>query len=158
MTSIAGQAQAAFTFIQHTADTSEFGPYRGAALARTTVRLASTLGLAVDRITVSPDWLRRRTTPGEPLLTTATCPATGTRYEFLARHPLHEDDAFELLGPCPMCNARVPVADIRHFADLGTHLTTDPAPLNGGPIPPTYPDTFATDEAHTPTCPYGPTP
>ncbi|MGO4430930.1 hypothetical protein AB4Z54_72205, partial [Streptomyces sp. MCAF7] len=98
------------------------------------------------------------TTPGEPLLATATCPATGTRYEFLARHPLHEDDAFELLGPCPMCKARVPLADIRHLADLGTSLATGPAPLDGGPIPATYPTTFADDEAHTSTCPYGPTP
>ncbi|KAK1177971.1 hypothetical protein B7755_007295 [Streptomyces sp. NBS 14/10] len=158
MTSIAEAAQAAAVFIQDSAATSEFGPYRGADLARTAVRLASTLGLTLDRITVTPDWLRRRTTPGEPLLTTATCPATGTRYEFLARHPLHEDDAFELLGPCPMCKARVPLADIRHLADLGTFLATSPAPLDGGPIPPTYPDTFADDEAHTPTCPYGPTP
>ncbi|MBI0301230.1 hypothetical protein JBE04_44070, partial [Streptomyces sp. PRKS01-29] len=136
MTSIAGQAQAAVMFIQQTTDTSEFGPYRGAELARTAVRLASTLGLALDHITVTPDWLRRATTPGEPLLATATCPATGTRYEFLARHPLHEDDAFELLGPCPTCKARVPLADIRHLANLGTYLTADLAPLDGGPVPP----------------------
>ncbi|ADI11670.1 hypothetical protein SBI_08552 [Streptomyces bingchenggensis BCW-1] len=158
MTSIAEAAQTAAVFIEHSAAASEFGPYRGADLARTAVRLASTLSLTLDHITISPDWLRRRTTPGEPLLATATCPATGTRYEFLARQPLHEDDPFELLGPCPTCKARVPLADIRHLADLGTFLATGPTPLDGGPIPPTYPTTFADDEAHTPTCPYGPTP
>ncbi|MDT0547720.1 hypothetical protein [Streptomyces lonegramiae] len=157
-TSIAEAAQIAAVFIQRSAAASEFGPYRGADLARTAVRLASTLSLTLHHVTVTPDWLRRRTTPGEPLLATATCPATGTRYEFLARQPLHEDDAFELLGPCPMCKARVPLADIRHLADLGTFLATGPAPLDGGPIPPAYPTTFADDEAHTPTCPYGPTP
>ncbi|MBO3681688.1 hypothetical protein [Streptomyces sp. NEAU-YJ-81] len=157
MPSIAEQAQHAATFIHHTAAASEYGPYQGASHARTAVRLASTISVNLNRITVTPDWHRRRTTPGEPLLATATCPATGTHYTFLARYPLHEDDAFELLGPCPACAALVPLATIRHLADLGTYLATGPAPLSDGPIPSTYPDTFTTDEAHTPTCRYGET-
>ncbi|MFI0818600.1 hypothetical protein ACH4TX_19160 [Streptomyces sp. NPDC021098] len=153
MTSIAEQAQAAATFVQQSTAASTYGPHRGALHARTAVRLASTLGLSFQHITTTPD-STRRTTPGEPLLATATCP-TSTRYTFLARYPLYEDDAFELLGPCPVCAAPVPVATVRHLADLGTHLVTGPAPLGNGPVPPTYPDTFATDEAHTPTCRYG---
>ncbi|MBL1102937.1 hypothetical protein JK363_41520, partial [Streptomyces sp. 205] len=62
MTSIAESAHVAAVFIRQTAAASAYGPYRGADLARTAVRLASTLGLTLDRITVSPDWLRCRTT------------------------------------------------------------------------------------------------
>ncbi|MEU5930617.1 hypothetical protein ABZ817_45355 [Streptomyces antimycoticus] len=154
MTSIAEQAHAASTFIQQTAAASEYGPHRGLDHARTTVRLASTLGLSLQHITITPD-SKRRTTPGEPLLAIATCPTTRTQYTFLARYPLYEDEPFELLGPCPVCAAPVPLATVRHLADLGTHLTTGPAPLSNGPTPATYPDTFDTDEAHAPTCRYG---
>ncbi|ATL81739.1 hypothetical protein DNK48_35905 [Streptomyces malaysiensis subsp. malaysiensis] len=129
MTSIAEQAHAASAFIQQTVATSEYGPHRGLDHARTAVRLASTLGLSLQHITITPD-SKRRTTPGQPLLVIATCPTTSTRYTFLARYPLYEDDAFELLG---------------------THLATGPAPLSNGPTP----DTFDTDEAHAPTCRYG---
>ncbi|MFD7013532.1 hypothetical protein [Streptomyces sp. NPDC059928] len=56
-----------------------------------------------------------------------------------------------MLGPCPECAGTVPVADIRHLADLGTHLATGPTLRGDGPVP----DTFAHDEGHTPACRFG---
>ncbi|WP_431953096.1 hypothetical protein [Actinacidiphila sp. bgisy167] len=151
MTSLAERAHAAAVFIQRTAATHPHGPYRGAEHARIALRLAAILGLPLDDITTEPDWLRRRTTPGEPLLATATCPDTGQRYVFLARFPVYEADPFELLGPCPHCAGQVPLAFIRHLADLGTHLASPATHPND------LPDTFPTDEGHEyPTCPYGP--
>lgn len=155
MTSLAERAHAAAAFIRHHTATSPHGRYRGEEHARTAVRLAAALGLGLDQITTAPDWLRRRTTPGEPVLATATCPDA---YVFLARFPIYEDTEFELLGPCPQCAAMVPLAAIRHLADLGTHLARPPAPISeNGPLPDSHPDTFADDEAHTPTCRLGDT-
>ena len=156
MASLAERAHAAAVFIRHHTATSPHGRYRGAEHARTAVRLAAALGLGLDQIATAPDWLRRRTTPGEPVLATATCPDTGDKYVFLARFPIYEDTEFELLGPCPECAAMVPLAAIRHLADLGTHLARQPAPISEtGQLPDSYPDTFADDEAHTPACPFG---
>jgi len=146
MASIAERARSAAQFVHHHATTSPYGRYRGGEQALTAVRLAALLGIGLDRIAVQPDALRRRTTCGEPLLATVTCPHTGEQYVFLARHPLYEDDSFELLGSCPECAARVPLAEIRHLADLGTHLTSEDTPTA---------ETFALDEGHTADCQYG---
>ncbi|MFE0178036.1 hypothetical protein ACFWZ2_37575 [Streptomyces sp. NPDC059002] len=157
MTSLAERAHAAAVFIRHTTAVSPHGRYRGEEHARTAVRLAAALGLGLDQITTTPDWLRRRTTPGEPVLATATCPDTAETYVFLCRSPLYDDEAFELLGPCPECAAQVPLAYVRHLADLGTHLATGPAPLGDGQLPASYPDTFPRDDGHTRTCSYSET-
>ncbi|MEU6512118.1 hypothetical protein [Streptomyces sp. NPDC046942] len=155
MTSLAERAHAAAVFIRHNTAISPHGAYRGEEHARTAVRLAAALGLGLDQITTEPDWLRRRTTPGEPVLATATCPDTNQKYVFLARFPIYDDEAFELLGPCPECSGQVPRALVRHLADLGTYLARPP--LRPGDIPEadTVPDTFSVDEGHTSTCRYG---
>ncbi|MGW4567981.1 hypothetical protein ACWEN3_38260, partial [Streptomyces sp. NPDC004561] len=120
-------------------------------------RLAAALGLGLglDQITTAPDWLRRRTTPGEPVLATATCPDTGEQYVFLARFPVYDDEAFELLGPCPACAGQVPLAAVRHLADLGTYLSRPPLTPEDLPLATVLPDTFTGDEGHTSTCCYG---
>nr|QIY94467.1 hypothetical protein HEP87_11140 [Streptomyces sp. S1D4-11] len=133
MTSLAERAHAAAVFIRHNTAVSPHGRYRGEEHARTAVRLAAALGLGLDQITTAPDWLRRRTTPGEPVLATATCPDTSEKYVFLARFPIYDDEAFELLGPCPECSGQVPLAAIRHLADLGTHLAPRAADAPGPP-------------------------
>ncbi|MFF3919462.1 hypothetical protein ACFYZB_39750 [Streptomyces sp. NPDC001852] len=155
MTSLAERAHAAAAFIRHNTAVSPHGRYRGEKHARTAVRLAAALGLGLDQITTAPDWLRRRTIPGEPVLATATCPDTNEQYVFLARFPIYDDEPFELLGPCPECSGQVPLALVRHLADLGTHLARPP--LRPGDIPEvdTVPDTFGVDEGHTSTCRYG---
>ncbi|WP_151898130.1 hypothetical protein [Streptomyces sp. C8S0] len=155
MTSIADRAQAAAAFIRHHSAISPYGPYRGEDHARTAVRLAAALGLSISHITTSPDGLRRRTHPGEPVLATADCPDTGDTYTFLARSPIHDDEPFELLGPCPECHGTVPVADIRTLADLGTYLAQPPLTAQNLPHTTTLPDTFADDEGHTRACHYG---
>ncbi|MCC3654022.1 hypothetical protein LIX60_21655 [Streptomyces sp. S07_1.15] len=157
MTSIAERAHAAAVFLRYSTELSLYGRHRGEQYARITVRLAAALALHPDQITVTPDWLRRRTTPGEPVLATATCPDTGEQYAFLARSPLYDDEAFELLGPCPECSAPVPVAEIRHLADLGTHLARPPLPRGDALCLATLPDTFPRDEGHATACPYGET-
>ncbi|MFE0276031.1 hypothetical protein ACFWZY_28655 [Streptomyces sp. NPDC058992] len=154
MTSLAERAHAAAVFIRHNNVISLHGPYRGKEHARTAVRLAAALGLDLDQITTTPDWLRRRTTPGEPVLATAICPDTGENYTFLSRSPIHDDEPFELLGPCPECGGTVPLVEIRHLADLGTHLAQPPRAAEDIRID-TLPDTFIRDEGHTCTCSYG---
>ncbi|MFF5010570.1 hypothetical protein ACFY3G_48225 [Streptomyces phaeochromogenes] len=157
MTSLAERAHAAAVFIRHTTAISPHGPYRGEEHARTAVRLAAALGLGLDQITTAPDWLRRRTTPGEPVLATATCPDTGEMYVFLARFPIYDDEPLELLGPCPQCTGQVPLATIRHLADLGTHLARAPLTPEDALHTNTLPDTFKDDDGHTNTCCYGET-
>ncbi|MFC7305116.1 hypothetical protein ACFQVC_12905 [Streptomyces monticola] len=155
MTSLAERAHAAAVFIQRATAPGPYGPCRGSDHALIAVRLAAALGIETDNITVAPDWLRRRTIPDEPVLATVICPDSGERYVFLARRSHHADEPFEFLGPCPECAARVPLADVRHLADLGIHLARGPAPLTDGQVPSTYPDTFAADEAHTAACHFG---
>ncbi|MEV0966478.1 hypothetical protein AB0J25_28515 [Streptomyces sp. NPDC049910] len=157
MTSLAERAHAAAAFIRRNNVISLYGPYRGEDHARTAVRLAAALGLALHQITTAPDWMRRRTTPGEPILATATCPDSSETYTFLARSPIYDDEPFELLGPCPECGGTVPLAEIRHLADLGTHLARPPLALEELLRTDTLPDTFARDEGHTCTCTYGET-
>ncbi|RFU85189.1 hypothetical protein DY218_18715 [Streptomyces triticagri] len=67
----------------------------------------------------------------------------GEKYAFLSLHPIYEDEPFELLGQCPECRGQVPVAEVRHLGDLGTHLTFAPTAL---------PETFTHDQGHAPTC------
>ncbi|MFE6287866.1 hypothetical protein [Streptomyces sp. NPDC057877] len=154
MTSLAERAHAAAVFIRHHTAVSPHGRYRGAEHARTAVRLAAALGLGLHQITTSPDWLRRRTTPAEPVLATATCPDSGEKYVFLARYPIYDDEPFELLGPCPQCSGQVPLTTIRHLADLGTYLAHTPLTTDDIKRSSTVPDTFPGDEGHTSTCPY----
>ncbi|MZG16175.1 hypothetical protein GTY44_22250 [Streptomyces sp. SID5914] len=157
MTSLAERAHAAAVFIRHNTAVSPHGPYRGEEHARTAVRLAAALGLGLDQITTAPDWLRRRTTPGEPVLATATCPDTNEKYVFLARFPIYDDEAFELLGPCPECSGQVPLAEVRHLADLGMHLARPPFTPEDLARTGTVPDSFSGDEGHTSACRYGET-
>ncbi|MFD4409260.1 hypothetical protein ACFWOX_35355 [Streptomyces sp. NPDC058467] len=157
MTSLAERAHAAAVFIRHNTAISPHGRYRGEEHARTAVRLAAVLGLGLDQISTAPDLVRRRTTPGEPVLATATCPDTNETYVFLARSPIYDDEAFELLGPCPECSGQVPLALIRHLADLGTSLARPPLAAEDVPHTTTVPDTFTRDEGHTSTCRYGET-
>ncbi|MBX7551190.1 hypothetical protein ABZX95_33740 [Streptomyces sp. NPDC004232] len=155
MTSLAERAHAAAVFIRHNTAISPHGPYRGEEHARTAVRLAAALGLGLDQITTAPDWQRRRTSPAEPVLATATCPDTNEKYVFLARFPIYDDEAFELLGPCPECSGHVPLALVRHLADLGIYLARPPLTPGDIPRPDTVPDTFSVDEGHSRACRYG---
>ncbi|MBC9718024.1 hypothetical protein H9Y04_36375 [Streptomyces sp. TRM66268-LWL] len=155
MTSLAERAHAAAVFINRTRAAHPHGPYRGEEHARTALRLAAALGLPIDQITTDMDWRRRRTQAGEPVLATATCPDTGQKYVFLARHPLYEDDAFELLGPCPQCAAPVPVAWVRHLGDLGDFLARPPLTDTDINRPGGVPETFADDSGHASACAYG---
>lgn len=157
MASIAERAHAAAVFIRHTMTVSPHGCYRGEEHARTAIRLAATLGLGLDHITTEPDWLRRRTTPGEPVLATATCPQAAEKYVFLVRHPIYEDEPFELLGPCPECAGQVPIATVRHLADLGARLAQGPLRQEECDRQGEAPDTFHLDQAHADTCLYGET-
>ncbi|MCX5206905.1 hypothetical protein OG897_36580 [Streptomyces sp. NBC_00237] len=157
MTSLAERAHAAAVFITHTAAVSPYGPYRGADQARTAIRLSAALGLGLTHITTTSDRLRRRTAPGEPVLATATCPDTQGTYTFLARNPLYDDEPFELLGPCPACNNPVPLAEVRHLGDLGTHLAHTPYRPEDLLHADRLPDTFWLDSGHTDTCRYGET-
>lgn len=158
MTSLAERARAASVYVHHATARSPYGPYRGEYHIRTAARLAAVLGVAVEQITAEPDWLRRRTTPGEPTLAATTCPDTGEKCVFLARSPLYDDEPFELIGPCPECGGPVPLANIRSLADLGEHLTTGPAQIDrDSQLPQSYPDTFALDEGHAAACSFGET-
>ncbi|MFD0514152.1 hypothetical protein ACFQ0Q_35330 [Streptomyces aureus] len=143
MASITERAHAAAVFIRHNMAVSPHGRYRGEEHARTAIRLAALLGLGLDQITTEPDWLRRRTTPGEPVLATATCPDSNETYRFLLRYPVYDDEPFELLGPCPACAADVPAATIRHLADLGEYLARGPSrsPTATGKAAPPTPST-----------------
>ncbi|MEV0093720.1 hypothetical protein [Streptomyces sp. NPDC050738] len=155
MTGLAERAQAAALFIRHQAERSLYGPYRGEDLARTAVRLSAALNLGLDKITTTPDTLRRRTIPGEPALATATCTTTGETYTFLARSPMCTDEPFELLAPCPDCHHPVPRAEVRHLADLGDYLARPPltaAELHTHPS--RVPDTFYRDPGHHTDCPH----
>ncbi|MEU6572560.1 hypothetical protein [Streptomyces sp. NPDC046805] len=155
MTSLVERAHAAAVFIRHNTTVSPHGPYRGEEHARTAVRLAAALGLGLDQITTAPDWHRRRTSPSEPVLATATCPDSGEKYVFLARFPIYDDEAFELLGPCPECSGQVPLTEVRHLADLGTHLARPPLTPEDIPHTNALPDTFTGDAGHASTCCYG---
>jgi hypothetical protein len=155
MTSLAERAHAAAVFIRHNTAVSPHGRYRGEEHALVAVRLAATLGLGLDQITTEPDWERRRTTPGEPVLASASCPQTGERFHFLSRFPVYEDEGFELLGPCPECGGPVPVAMIRHLADLGTYLARGPITQADIDRQDGVPDTFTDDRCHRSTCRFG---
>ncbi|MGW6482173.1 hypothetical protein ACWGDS_30570 [Streptomyces sp. NPDC055059] len=155
MASIAERAHAAAVFIRHNMAVSPHGRYRGEEHARTAIRLAALLGLGLDQIATEPDWLRRRTTPGEPVLATVTCPDTNETYRFLLRYPVYDDESFELLGPCPECFADVPAATIRHLADLGDYLAHGPLQIADCDRQGGTPDTFDRDQGHTDTCRYG---
>ncbi|MFB7199020.1 hypothetical protein [Streptomyces sp. NPDC056240] len=155
MASITERAHAAAVFIRHNMAVSPHGRYRGEEHARTAIRLAALLGLGLDQITTEPDWLRRRTTPGEPVLATATCPDTKEAHRFLLRYPVYDDEPFELLGPCPECFADVPAATIRHLADLGDYLARGPLQIADCDRQGGTPDTFDRDQGHTDTCRYG---
>lgn len=148
------RARTAAAFITDARARSPYGPWRGTEMAAAAIRLAGLLGIEVEAIEVSPDDLRGRTLPGDPLIATATCPSTGTRYTFLLRDCAFHDEPFELLDACPECGGAVPVAAICHLADLHTALL----PSHRRVCTASYSDTFHQDEAHTSRCRYGPMP
>ncbi|MEU1630432.1 hypothetical protein ABZ746_35095 [Streptomyces sp. NPDC020096] len=79
-----------------------------------------------------------------------------TTYVFCVNDPLYEDEPFHLIGPCPTCNAPVPVTEIRNLADLATHLNHEPEPLpTNGQIPGSYSYLFASHTAHHDHCRFG---
>lgn len=154
MTSLAERAHVALAYLDLAPALSPYGPYRGEDHARTAVRLAAALGIELGQITTIPDTLRRRSLPGQSVIAEVTCADTGDTYTFLARNPRF-DDPFELLGPCPECGGQVPLANIRHLADLGTYLTRAPLTLQDIDRPDTFPYTFPTDPGHTRRCRHG---
>ncbi|MGN5380495.1 hypothetical protein ACQ4WX_35255 [Streptomyces lasalocidi] len=60
-----------------------------------------------------------------------------------------------MLGPCPACSGQVPLAEIRHLADLGTYLARPPHTPEDLPSTTALPDTFTSDQGHASTCHYG---
>ncbi|WP_166028971.1 hypothetical protein [Streptomyces chilikensis] len=154
-TRLSDRAHAAAAYLRLAPEQSPYGPFRGADHARTRLRLAAALGIGLDRIETQPDGIRRRIFPGEPIIATVKCPASGDTYTFLARNPLYDDEPFELLGPCPECGGEVPLADIRHLADLGTYLARAPFTTRDTDRPDSFPETFQEDAGHTTDCRHG---
>ncbi|MEU5437164.1 hypothetical protein AB0G73_27820 [Streptomyces sp. NPDC020719] len=124
-----------------------------ADIARAAVRLAALLG--IDPVHVRPyhDW-NHLTLPLAPLTLIASDPDDPQRsYSFSYRDPLYEDESFLLLGPCPVCGADVPLAEIVSLADLGVFLADGPASLPDAGTPPrSYPREFDRHPGHSSAC------
>lgn len=153
--SIADRAASAYELLRQYSTHPVISEHRVADIARTVVRLAALLGVDPAQVQPNHNW-DYLALPLTPLTLHASDPEDPERvYTFSYRDPLYDDEPFFLLGPCPLCEATVPLAEIRSLADLGTFLANGPAPLrDNGILPGSYPDEFDRDPAHTSKCPY----
>ncbi|WP_405657754.1 hypothetical protein [Streptomyces sp. NBC_00079] len=150
MMSIAERATAAYRLLQQHSMHPLILPRTAADIARTAGRLAALLGIDPAHVQPNRNW-NHLSLPFVPLTLHASDPDDPEQvYTFSYRDPLYEDEPFLLLGPCPICHAAVPLAEIRSLADLGAFLTLP----DNGTLPAGYPDEFDQDRAHTTTCPY----
>lgn len=154
--SIATRATAAYRLAQQQRGHLSPEDRIAADTARVVGQLASLLG--VDPRLVRPERVQdRRSLPLEPVILHVSDPDEAQLgYTFSYLDPSYDDESFFLLGPCPLCSADVPLAEIRGLADLGGFLATGPEPLpaDGGMPPDSYPDAFDEHPAHLPNCPY----
>ncbi|MEV0220699.1 hypothetical protein [Streptomyces sp. NPDC050704] len=152
---IASRAASANAYVRQHSTHPLISRRKAADIARAAVRLAALLG--IDPVHVQPDhsW-NYLSLPLAPLTLHASDPDDPQQvYTFWYRDPLYDDEPFYLLGPCPVCEAMVPLAEIRSLADLGAFAADGPAPLPGnGIVPSSYPDEFDRNPAHSSTCPF----
>ncbi|MFE2181091.1 hypothetical protein [Streptomyces sp. NPDC059455] len=128
---------------------------KAANIAKAAARLAALLGIDPAYVQPNRSW-NSLELPLAPLTLHASDPDDEQQvYTFSYRDPLYDDEPFFLLGPCPICDAMVPLAEVRSLADLGTFLSQGPAPLlDNGMLPGSYPDEFDRDPAHSSNCPF----
>ncbi|BCL28525.1 hypothetical protein GCM10017557_33840 [Streptomyces aurantiacus] len=152
---IASRAASANDYVRQHSAHPLISRQKAADIARAAVRLAGLLG--IDPVNVRPDrsW-NYLSLPLAPLTLHASDPDDPQQvYTFSCRDPWYDDEPFFLLGPCPVCGAEVPLAEIRSLADVGAFLTHGPEPLPEHSAPPcSYPDAFDRHPAHTSQCPY----
>ncbi|MEV1083468.1 hypothetical protein AB0I98_35515 [Streptomyces sp. NPDC050211] len=153
--SIAERAAAAHRLLQKRTIELPISPYTAADITRAAGRLAALLGIDPAQVRPRDNW-NHITLPVVPLTLYASDPDDpGTQYTFSYGDPLYDDEPFLLMGPCPVCDAAVPLAEVRSLADLGAFLTTGPEPLpENHVLPSSYPDEFDQHPAHTSQCPY----
>lgn len=153
--SIAARAVAAHQLLQQRTESLPLSRYTAADIARAAARLAALLGIDLTHVRPDTNW-NWIDLPVAPLTLHASDPDDpDTQYTFSYRDPLYDDEAFFLMGPCPVCDASVPLAEIRTLADVGAFLMNGPEPLSETQIlPGSYPDEFDRYPTHTSKCPY----
>ncbi|MCT9080482.1 hypothetical protein [Streptomyces fulvoviolaceus] len=151
--SIADRAASAYELLRQHSTHPLISDHRAADIARTAVRLAALLGIDPAHVRPKHSW-NYLSLPLAPLTLHASDPDDPQRvYTFSYRDPLYDDEPFYLLGPCPVCECMVPLAEIRSLADLGAFLADGPAPLpDNGILPDSYPDEFDRHPAHSSDC------
>ncbi|WP_327396998.1 hypothetical protein [Streptomyces phaeochromogenes] len=152
---IASRAASANDYVRRHSTHPLISRRKAADIARAAVRLAALLG--IDPVHVQPD--RRWSSlslPLVPLTLHASDPDDPQQiYNFSYSDPLYDSEPFYLLGPCPACEATVPLAEIRSLADLGVFIADGPSPLpDNGILPSSYPDEFDRNPSHSSTCPF----
>lgn len=123
---------------------------RWARRARVTRTIAGALQVPVDSVIVTDDPRREYHTrdgavPGD--LITVTEHLTGRLWRFIPDNTT-PGTTWLLLGPCPECEAEIPVVHVAGLADLGDHL--DP----GGDLSPIA--EAHDDSLHAPGCTFAP--
>ncbi|MGA5506901.1 hypothetical protein [Streptomyces umbrinus] len=146
---IASRAESANDYVRRHSTHPLISRRKAADIARAAVRLAALLG--IDPVHVHPD---RRwsylSLPLAPLTLHASDPDDPQQV-----YTFSYSDPFYLLGPCPVCEATVPLAEIRSLADLGVFFADGLAPLpDNGILPSSYPDEFDRNPSHSSTCPF----
>lgn len=150
---ISERAAAAYEFFKRHSTHPLISTRIAGDIARTAVRLAALLGIDPCHVRPNYSW-NYLSLPLVPLTLHANDPEDPEQtYTFSYRDPLYDDEPFFLLGPCPVCNASVPLAEIRSLVDLGVFLADGAAPIpDNGSVPNSYPDSFDRDPAHLSTC------
>lgn len=153
--SIASRATSAYEHLQQHSTHPLIPDGKAADIARTAVRLAALLGIDPAHVQPNRSW-NSLELPLAPLTLHAhDLDEKQQVYTFSYRDPAFDDEPFFLLGPCPVCRAMVPIAEVRSLADLGAFLTQGPAQLSDSRrLPDSYPDEFDRDPAHSSTCPF----
>ncbi|MER7877718.1 hypothetical protein ABTY63_29945 [Streptomyces solisilvae] len=153
--SIASRAASAYEQLQRHSTHPLMPDSKAADVARAAVRLAALLGIDPAHVQPNRSW-NSLVLPLAPLTLYASDPEDEQQvYTFSYLNPVYDDEPFFLLGPCPVCGAMVPLAEVRSLADLGAFLRQGLAPLpDNGMLPDSYPDEFDRDPAHSSTCPF----
>ncbi|MCQ4081834.1 hypothetical protein NGB36_14760 [Streptomyces sp. RB6PN25] len=118
---------------------------------RARLRLAALLGLPYQRVNAPYPLVTRG--GRHPLILTAADPADPhTRLQFYLHDAAVPDDTFYAMGPCPGCEAQVPLLPVAVLADLAQLLSPGSTPRKV-PLAPGDP-VYATHPAHPRTCPF----
>lgn len=138
---IADRARAAAAHL-HTAQTAA-PEHRSRATDRAIARLrvATLLGVCTTDITLEVDELRT-TELNVALVLAATDPVDpGAVYRFSILDPHLQDDALDLLCPCPTCGGEVPIREVHTLVDLADTQQPHRQPGNdAAPAHPGFPD------------------